>query len=324
MILAFAGCEEVFLDDDLANTPRGNFESMWQTVRDKYSFFEFKNIDWNQVYTKYSARIHSDMSDQELFTVLDSMLFTLKDGHVNLVSPFDLSRNWQWFLNAPPNFNFDIVERNYLGNDHRIAGGLRYTLLSDSIGYLYYGSFSSGFSSANLREMFAYLKDVKGIIVDVRDNGGGSLDAAFALAQRFINAEKRVLISQEKTGPGSDDFGNTVNYTLAPPEAPHFEGPVMLLTNRKCFSATNTFVAILRNFSNVTQIGDRTGGGGGLPIDSELPNGWRYRFSATASFLPNGFNIEQGIAPEIRMDMDTTALLQGKDNIIEEAIRQLQ
>lgn len=312
------------MDEDLPNTPRGNFESMWQTVQDKYSFFELKNIDWNKVYTQYSARISPGMSDEELFYVLDSMLYTLRDGHVNLVSPFDLSRNWQWFLNAPPNFNFDVVERNYLGANHRIAGGLRYSLLNDSVGYLYYSSFGSSFSSANLKAVFSYFKNVKGIIVDVRDNGGGSLQAAFSLAQRFANEEKKVLISQEKTGPRPDDFGNTVSYTLGPPDAPHFEGPVMLLTNRKCYSATNTFVAIMRNFSNVTQLGDRTGGGGGLPIDSELPNGWRYRFSATASFLPNGFNIEQGLEPQIKMDLDTNALLQGKDSMIEEALRQLQ
>lgn len=312
------------MEDDPQNSPQGNFESMWQTLQDKYSFFDLKGIDWQQVKLVYGARIQDDMSDEALFAVLDSMLYILEDGHVNLVSPFQLSRNWQWYLDAPPNFNFDLIERSYLGPQHRIAGGLRYTLLNDSIGYLYYGSFSSGFSAANLRSMFSYFEGVKGIIVDVRDNGGGSLDAAFALAQRFVNEEKTVLLTQEKTGPGPNDFGNDLSYRLGPVSQDQFSGPIVVLTNRKCYSATNTFVAVLSNFSNVTILGDRTGGGGGLPIDSELPNGWRYRFSATASFTPDGYNIELGVPPDIPMALDTNAFLQGRDNLIEEALRRLQ
>ena len=56
---------------------------------------------------------------------------------------------------------------------------------------------------------------------------------------------------------------------------------VVVLTNRHSYSATNDFVNSMRCFPNVTLVGDKTGGGSGLPFSSELPNGWGVRFSAS-------------------------------------------
>lgn len=311
------------MDEQPGNTPQENFESLWQTVDKKYSFFELKNINWDSVHAYYAPQVNPTTSDMKLFSILDSMLYDLRDGHVNLISPFDLSRNWQWYLGHPDNFDSEVVERFYLGPDHRIAGGIKYTII-DSVGYLYYGSFSSGFSVANLNEVMAYFKNTKGLIVDVRSNGGGSLGNAFALAQRLISSSKQALITREKSGPGPDDFGNTFSYTLKPSEGVNYQGPVAVLTNRRSYSATNTFAGMLSVFDNVTLIGDRTGGGGGIPIDYELPNGWRYRFSATQSFIPVGngqvFNIELGVPPDIEASTNAARLILGKDDIIETAL----
>jgi C-terminal processing protease CtpA/Prc len=70
----------------------------------------------------------------------------------------------------------------------------------------------------------------------------------------------------------------------------------------------------------VTLVGDRTGGGGGIPISADLPNGWQYRFSATYQTLPDGFNIEHGIAPDIEVQTTVQDELNGRDAIIEKAI----
>ena len=59
----------------------------------------------------------------------------------------------------------------------------------------------------------------------------------------------------------------------------------MLLINRHSYSATNDFVNAMRYFPNVTLVGDKTGGGSGLPFSSELPNGWGVRFSASPTWM---------------------------------------
>ena len=63
---------------------------------------------------------------------------------------------------------------------------------------------------------------------------------------------------------------------------------------------------------NVTLIGDQTGGGGGLPINNELPNGWRYRFSSTRTIDADGHNIEFGVKPDITVALDSADLANGK------------
>ena len=321
-----SGCEKALMDDSASTDPRSCFDSMWQTIDRKYSYFREKNINWDSVYNHYSPQVTPNTSDEELFEVLDSMLYDLRDGHVNLIAPFNFSRNWNWYLDYPENFSYQVIERHYLADDYRIAGGMQYRLI-DSVGYIYYGSFSSGFTEEQLDEVFSYLSPARGVIVDVRNNGGGSLGLAFRLAKRFAQSERRVLLTREKSGPAHDDFGNELQYSLESGTRPSCKVPVVLLTNRRCYSATNTFTGVMSQLPSVTIMGDQTGGGGGIPVDFELPNGWRYRFSASQSFIYQNnslVEIEEGVAPDIRLDLDPENLATGTDDILEAALDRLR
>ena len=77
------------------NNPRGNFEALWSIIDENYCFFEYKDIDWNSVYTAYSARVTSEMSNESLFKLMGEMLAELKDGHVNLTASHDITRYWE-------------------------------------------------------------------------------------------------------------------------------------------------------------------------------------------------------------------------------------
>lgn len=206
---------------------------------------------------------------------------------------------------------------------------MKYTVI-DSIGYIYYGSFVSAISKQNLDAVITYMNDhTKGCIVDVRSNTGGNLNNAFALAERFATDDRQVLLTFEKTGPGPDDFGNGLSYSFQPGNKITYKKPVAVLTNRRCYSATNSFVAMMRAFEDrVTIVGDETGGGGGIPIDQELPNGWTYRFSATVSLIPvfdtAYYNIELGIPPDVSVDNEPDRMQQGIDDILESGMAVLQ
>ena len=71
----------------------------------------------------------------------------------------------------------------------------------------------------------------------------------------------------------------------------------------------------------VTVVGDRTGGGSGLPFSSELPIGWSVRFSASPSFDARMQHIEFGIEPDAYSALDEAQAAQGTDSMIEEARR---
>lgn len=320
ILLGFVwSCENRFIPEDPGSDALANFDSMAETVGAKYSFFEFKGIDWEQEVRKHRAKLSANMGDEALYEVLDSLLYALRDGHVNLVAPFNTSRNWLWYLNSPDNFNEESLERYYLKSDYRLSGGFRYTFLEDSIAYVHYSSFSASFSEEQIENLFTYIKDAKGLVLDLRNNGGGSLNNCYRLAGRFTTESQTVLIMDEKTGPGAKDFGNAVSLSIPALGKHPFLKPVVLLTNRRCYSATNTFTAITKSFPQFYHMGDTTGGGGGIPIDYELPNGWRYRFSATRSFLLNGFNIEGGLPPDTAWNLDPTDLARGIDGYIDRA-----
>lgn len=321
--LLLSSCERAFLPENPSNSPQGNFDQLWQTFDTKYTYFSLKNLDWDSIYQVYSSQIDNNTTDEELFQIMDDMLFLLKDGHTNLVSNFNVSRNWEWYLDYPDNYDEELVERHYLGDDYRIAGSLVYTILDHNIGYIACRSFNSNFSVENLNAVFSFLANTNGLIMDIRSNGGGSLNLSYALAQRFVNIEQQFVIRYLKTGPEHNDFDLSESYGLSPSEDPSYYKPVILLTNRRSYSAANTFAAVMSNIDHVTIVGDTTGGGGGLPIDFELPNGWRYRFSGTREILPDGWDLELGIPPDIDLDMDSTSMAQGRDDLIEAAIIEL-
>lgn len=310
-------------EEKFANTPRGNFEALWTLIDEQYCFLEYKQVDWDVIYRKYSPLISDDMSADGLFEVLGDMLAELKDGHVNLYSTSNMARYWNWYLDYPRNFNESLIEE-YLGRDYRIAGGAKYRILEDNIGYIYYGSFSSGVGNGNMNEILSYLSVCNGLIIDVRNNGGGILTYAHLMAEHFTNKKVLTGYIQHKTGPGHNDFSSPTPVYIEPSSGIRWQKPVVILTNRHCYSATNDFVNAMNCFPNVTLVGDKTGGGSGLPFSSELPNGWGVRFSASPHLDADKQHIEFGIDPDVKVDMDPMEEANGKDTIIETARKLLK
>lgn len=320
----FTSCETFLIEADPASDPIANFEALWQELDEGYSFFEYKNINWASVYNVYRPKVKPNTSVLELYEIMSDMLFTLRDGHVNLEAGFNRSRNWEWFLGYPPNFDEDLLQRNYWKDEQWYTGALIHTVIDSTIGYVRYASFGSRISESQIDLVIARFQNAKGIILDLRDNGGGFSDLPLLLASRFTDQQRLAYTFVVKNGPEQDDFSEPVEVFVKPGGERQFTKPVILLTNRMCYSATNFFVAIMKNFPNVTLIGDQTGGGGGTPVSGELPNGWIVRYSSTQSFTPDGFNIEGGIPPDIKVDMTEADKLKGKDTILERAIAALK
>ena len=95
---------------------------------------------------------------------------------------------------------------------------------------------------------------------------------------------------------------------------------VVVLTNRRTYSAANSFVMFLKGLENVTIVGDTTGGGAGMPFSSELPNGWGVRFSACPMYDRYMQMTEMGISPDVKVDITTEDYQRGVDTILETAI----
>lgn len=319
-LTCLCGCID---EEEFANSPRGNMEALWRIMDEHYCFFEYKNVDWNEVYHRYAKQMEDGMSEYQQFEVLTNMLAELKDGHVNLYTRFDQGRYWKWHENHPSNFS-DTLLNKYLGTDYRIATGMRYRILDDNIGYIYCGSFGGSIGSGNLDDILYHLAPCNALIIDIRNNGGGQLTSAEHLAGRFTNKELLVGYMQHKTGKGHQDFSPMKEQYLKPGKGIRWQKKVAVLTNRQVYSAANEFVKYMKQCPQVTIVGDKTGGGAGLPFSSELPNGWGVRFSACPMYDANKQNTEFGIAPDHTVSMTDDDFQKGKDTIIEFARRILR
>lgn len=315
-LLSFYSC---FDEDSFENTKKGNFDALWKIMDEHYCFFEYKNVNWNEVYLKYSYMITEDMTNDALFNVLGDMLEEVKDGHVNLIATHDRSRYWKWHENYPDNF-YDPLQRNYIGTDYSLAGGLKYKILENNVGYIYYGDFSAGLGESNLDQVLHRMALCEGIIIDVRHNGGGMLSNAEKFAKRFFTKKTLTGYIQHKKGKGHNDFSKPYKRYIEPSNRVKYLKKVVVLTNRRSYSATNDFVNAMTYAPNVTIIGDSTGGGSGLPFTYELPNGWLIRFSASPMLNAEQEHIEFGIAPDIKVDIAKDDLYNGIDTILETAI----
>ena len=314
-------------EDEFADNPRGNFEALWRAIDQHYCFFDYKRqqygLDWDEVHSRYSAQIDNQMTDTQLFEVLANMLAELRDGHVNMYASWDVARYWAWHEDFPSNVSDTLLNR-YLGTDYRIASGLKYRVLDDNVGYIRCASFANGMGEGNLDDILWLLAPCSGLIIDIRDNGGGLITSAEQLAARFTNKEILVGYMQHKTGRGHSDFSSMEEQRLKPSKGVRWQKPVVVLTNRAVYSAANEFVKYMKRCPGVTVVGDRTGGGAGMPFSTELPVGWSVRFSACPMYDADGQSTEFGIEPDVYVSLSQDELARGRDSIIEAARRMLR
>lgn len=324
VLMLISSCEYMFMQKQPEKSPNAIFEQVWTFADQNYSFFEYKGINWDSIKTVYQSKINENMTEEALFDTLANMLYLLRDGHVNLYSDFNFSRNWQWYLDYPPNFNYDILERNYFKGNEQFLSSFTMCDFGD-VGYIYYGSFMTTVSQSDMNYIMNKFKDYKGLIIDVRNNGGGAIFNIYAIANNFTNKKVNVAFQRDKNGTGHEDFNKGEFISLSPvSDTSYYSKPVVILTNRLCFSATNFFVTIMRELPNVTVVGDSTGGGGGIPTYTELSNGWTVRVSSTRLFTLDSFNVEGGVPPDVKIGQTDSATLAGKDAILDSALAYLR
>ena len=317
-IMLLGSCTHRFADVD--TSPAANFEALWKIIDEKYCLFDDKTANWDSVYSAYHQRFDTmkivKYEDYyRLFDGLEEMLNELEDGHVNLYSPFDISVCSKWYEGYPQNFDSEILSKYYL-KDYRRANGLNYSRIDgDSIGYVYYGSFSDGFSLTNWLAVLNYFAKCRGIVLDVRNNGGGSMENAYRLAAPFFTKDTVVGYWQHKSGPGHEEFSEyepmIMNESMG-----IWRRPVVVLCNRRSYSAANFFVSMMRYADNCLILGGKSGGGGGMPMSYELPNGWMVRFSSVKMYDRDMQSIEGGVRPHLLVNQHS----EEKDDLIEEAV----
>lgn len=317
-------CEKLVMDEPISENPKETFEYLWTEIDQHYSFFEYKNVDWDSIHSAYKPLVNDQLNDYQLFNLLFDMLSELKDGHVNLISHFNISR-YEFDLKGKNNYNERLIRENYISEKYYRTGPFTHDYVQDkNIGYIRYSSFSNDVSEYSMDFVLARFSNTDGLILDLRQNGGGSVSNIFNILNHFVKQRTALYKSYIKTGPEHNAFSDAqIAYAEPKGQYSYTQQPLMVLVDRGSFSATSFFSLACKTIPNIYLVGDTTGGGLGAPSGGQLPNGWTYRFSVTQTLSLDNKNYENGVPPDFFAELDDTDVLLGKDAIIDKAVEEI-
>lgn len=324
VLFVFASCERVFIGGNASDDPINVFDYLWNKVDQQYSFFDLKGVDWDSVYEVYRPKVYEEMDDDSLFKVCVAMLNTLNDGHTYLISDYDEVHNDSVFyrMYAERNIDEDVVMMNYLTfNHHKTGSFLHNSIHGGKVAYIRYSSFMDDVAMEDLEHLLDFYGNCEGIILDLRQNHGGSIDNIRHLLSILDNHGQELYRTQIKAGPEHDKFTElSPVYASETNNSEPYTKPVAVLIDRGTYSAASFFSICTMAYDNVWLFGDYSGGGLGLPNAGVLPNTWIYRFSITRTIALDGGNYENGVPPDVHVILDPVMTAQGIDNVIEAAV----
>lgn len=348
-LLAFVSCEKYEtvkeVDTDFVN----NYEMFWNMVNEQYCFLgtkfgNDKNVDWKAVYDKWMPVVKNDVKDEyELFNIMGKSLDVLRDGHIWMISDFKTYSNNEFYLKPDgetyygDDFVSGFVKNHYLnlseGKDDykgdkafKTRNGIDYGMIErdgKKFAYIYYPKFSVEIQEIDYKYIDPVVQEADAIIFDIRNNPGGSGVLGLQLAGHFMTEKKLIGYSAHKDGSGYDDFTEPYKMHVTPSEKYNWaHKKTALLTNRGVYSTANLFAHAMKFAPNVIQVGQKSGGGGGMPMTHYLPNGWLVVFASNILLDENMNHIEPGIAPDYEAEIGDYQAT-GKDGIVEKAIEEL-
>ena len=148
-------------------------------------------------------------------------------------------------------------------------------------------------------------KGVKGVVVDLRDNGGGYLDAARDVAGLWLN--NKVVVSEKSDGKVTDEVRTGMSAVL--------DGvKTVVLINGGSASASEIVAGALQDYKLATIIGEKSYGKGTVQKIITLPDGRELKVTIAKWYTPNGKNItKEGVAPDTKVEMTSEDMNAGRD-----------
>lgn len=294
------------------------YEEFWTYVDDNYIYFEEKQVDWNQVREQYLPTLHDLSTKEDLFAAMENSLLTLRDNHNRLKAPFQYGRTYDYTEGFEVHFSKDLVENSYIDGDFEEEDDLYYGYV-DNVLYIYLAEMKYNRSLRNLIRRL-YKPELKGLILDIRGNGGGNSNGVPDLLGDFVEEKTQLGAYIEKSGPGHEDQTIPLPVYAEPSGDFYVEKPVVVLTDRGSYSASSYFAAMFKGLSQVTLVGQVTGGGGGGNSGFQLSNGWLVAVSVSDFIDKEEKTIENGVEPDIAIENTAEDIANGKDAMLERAL----
>jgi hypothetical protein len=335
-----------------ATGPLAVFDQFWTTYAENYPFFAAKGIDWNKVRETYRPQVKPDMSDEALFDLLASMIKPLGDAHTAVRVPDGRIYSGIRPGTTLPTLELEAKLRPYI--EQTALKGVDYTsYANDRIGYaelpgrigylrviafLGYGNIPDYNAERNTlnetldkiltKERTSGPRKLRGLIVDLRINGGGSDQLGLDLASRLTDRPFFAYSKRARNNPqDASAFTTPQPIFVRPSERTKYTGPIAMLTGGSQMSAGETFTeAMMNRTPRPIRIGENTQGVFSDTLDRTLPNGWQY-ILPNEEFRTLGWKTYDGpgIPPDIHTPVFTpTEFAEHRDTAFTTAVNLLR
>ena len=302
--------------------PGAQFDSLWNNFDQNYSYFAYKNIDWNALNTTFRPMALQTTDEASLVAVLTQMLAQLHDQHVKFTDPSG-NQTPTFVPTVFDNWNLGVWQQYMTAASAvQVQPGLVTATLSGAP-YITVGAWGgTQVDIAHLDSVIDANQSASSLIIDVRMNSGGDEQVAYQFAGRFTTQTRTPTgFNQFRDGPLHTDFGSLTADTVTPRGSFQFTKPVYLLIGRLSASSTEDFISAMRELPNVTAVGDTSAGSSGNPLSFTLGGGWTYTVSHWIDYTAEQQVIEdQGIAPAMFVPVTASDFQQGKDPVLDFAV----
>lgn len=194
---------------------------------------------------------------------------------------------------------------------------VEYEMKEDNIGYIQITEFDD-VTTDQFTEAMAVLKGqgMKGLILDLRSNGGGNLSTCIAIASQLL-PEGLIVYTEDK-------YGNRNEYTCDGKR--EIDIPMVVLVNGYSASASEILTGAIKDYKKGTIMGSTTFGKGIVQTIIPLRDGTAVKITTSSYFTPSGNNIHGvGIEPDIEVVFDGEAYKKDKsDNQLDAAIEKIK
>lgn len=172
---------------------------------------------------------------------------------------------------------FKITRKNIRNNPVPYYG-----MVHDSIGYLALSGFTDN-CAKDVKKAFIELKDkgAKALILDLRDNGGGSLQEAVDIVNFFIPKGKEIVVTKGKIRQAAGSF-KTANEPI------DTGMPLAVLVNGNTASASEILSGSMQDLDRAVIIGTRTYGKGLVQTTRQLPYNGTLKVTTSKYYIPSG------------------------------------
>ena len=343
------------------------FDAFWYKMNDQYVYWDIEKTNWDSIYIHYKPLFNSlsssNVDKRKAVTYFKQMTAGIVDGHYritfnqkplidSIINPSISRKSLNTKFHLP--YDYSGVVLPYLDSGYYSVKG---SVVSDNAlirvitgtikhNVLYFNcNFFSLNRSSNagdvaiqnaLNYFFSKLtstSNLKGIILDLRNNYGGEISDLNYLAGKLVTGNTLFGYTRSKKGLGRNSYFPWLEAKVVHDPAYHNPYPIIILTDSFTASLCETIIIALKANHNCLIIGENTYGATGPLSDPQIFNSGSFNVGEIMSIETSSVEFKTidnkvieslGIAPDINIPFNIKSISTGVDSQLEAAVNNLK